>query len=143
MFGQHLPTYLYDGLSSVGLFSLIYSLFATIFYPLYCRYGIKPEYDPFSTLSKEDLIYVPLIYAVYLYVIYVNGSLNPTSALVGLIAIPLPFMYRLIVYFVSDRMSGLKESCYYPTVVFFVSLFMSIPVTILYESVIYLVISYF
>jgi len=143
LFGQHLPEYLYDGLSSVGLFSLIYSLVLTVFYPIYCRIGVSPDTDIFDRLSKEDLVYLPLIYLIYVYVIYIDGYLTPEALVVGLLSIPLPFIYRLVVYFVSDCLSNLKGTCYYPTAVFLVSLSIAIVVTVLYELVIHYAITTF
>ena len=143
LFGQHLPEYLYDGLSSVGLFSLIYSLICTVFYPIYCRIGVSPDTDIFDRLSKEDLVYLPLVYLVYVYVIYINGNLSTESLIVGLLSIPLPFIYRLIVYFTSYSLTQFSNTCYYPTVVFVVSLGIAVVVTVLYELVIHFAISMF
>lgn len=141
LYSKSLPEYLYDGFGAIGYFSIIYSFISLLISPIYCLYGIKQIDITFDRLSKEDIVYLPLLYLVYIYVIYVKGYLSVGAALVGIIAIILPLIYRLITYFVSDRLQGFKTSCYYQLAVFVVSLFLAIPVTVLYEIIIHTILS--
>jgi len=131
LFSESLPEYLYVGFSAIGYFSLLYSFVSLILSPITCNAKVSIDFS-FEKPSKEDFIYVPLLYLVYLYVVHVKGLLTPDSAAVGLLAIMLPMIYRFIVYFVNTRLSTYSQRCDYNLIVFVVSITLAVPVTALY-----------
>lgn len=143
MFNEEIPDYLFYGFFAIGNFYLIYSLASVVISPVACRVGARSTEPDFETPNVRDLMFLPILYLVYLLAIYSNYMLTAESSTVGLFAITLPIAYRLVVYFISDRFSALKTSCYFNLYVFLISIFMSIPVTIVYLLVIkYLIISF-
>jgi len=143
LFNESLPDYLYDGFFAMGHFSLLYSFIALLLSPVACRgVNIRLEFN-FDRPSKEDLVFIPLLYIVYLYVTYVNGLLSFESAVVGIVAITLPLTYRFIVYFVDYQLSSHASSCYYSLYVFIVSITLAIPITVIYIYVSHFVITLF
>jgi len=136
LFNESMPDYLFDGFYAIGYFSLLYSFVALLLTPLACNIGFSTRSFDFDTPSKEDLVFFPLLYMVYLYVLYVQGLLTAEAAVVGIFAITLPVMYRLLVYFVTNRLSRYKSSCYFSLYVFLVSITLSVPLTVIYMFVI-------
>lgn len=132
LFGESIPEYLLHGFYAMGYFSLLYSLIGILVIPVACNIGFSARGFNFETPSKEDFVFFPILYLVYLYVIYTRGLLTLESAVVGICAVTLPVVYRLLVYFVSSRFSSIKESCYFNLYVFLVSIMLSIPVTVIY-----------
>jgi len=138
LFGEPLPEYLYDGFSAIGQFSLLYSFVAVLISPFYCRLDLALTFD---RPSKEDLVYIPLMYLVYVYVVNVKGLLTIDSALVGIVAVTLPVAYRLIVYLLDSRLERYKSSCYYQLGLFLLSLAVCVPVTIVYLAVVHAILN--
>ena len=96
----------------------------------------------FDRPSKEDLIFFPLLYLVYVYVLYVQDMLTYESAVVGVFAITLPLVYRLLVYFVQGGLERYRSSCYFSLYVFVVSIVLCIPLTVIYLAAINCVLSF-
>lgn len=133
MFNSSLPEYLIYGFSTIGLFSLLYNIAIIIISPVACTLN-KQTYDWLNKLSTEDAIYIPLLYIVYLLYVSHIGLLTPTAAVLGVFAVMLPFLYRLIVYYVAGHIS--TTTCYKNFYIFVVSLALTIPATVLYLYII-------
>lgn len=144
IFNSPLPEYLRYGFSAIGLFTMFYTLAAIlIFTPLECALGVSIGMNsPSSALdrpSKEDLMYIPLLYLVYLATLHMNKLLTYQTALVGVFAIILPIAYRWITYGISNLMSSIR-SCYYPLYLFLISFGACVAFTFLYLSLMHLLI---
>jgi len=142
LFGESIPDYLYNGFYAIGHFSLLYSFVALLLSPLSCAAGVTARSFDFDRPSKEDLIFFPLLYLVYVYVLYVQDMLTYESAVVGVFAITLPLVYRLLVYFVQGGLERYRSSCYFSLYVFVVSIVLCIPLTVIYLAAINCVLSF-
>ena len=129
VFGSDIPDYLNLAFGAIGNFTLIYSLVAILISPISCRMRESVS-QLFEEPSKEDWLYVPMLYAVYLYVIYVNGMFTYEAALIGVFAVMIPLVYRSIVYSARQWLSEYRSSCSYDMYVFLTSLIASFAVTV-------------
>jgi len=133
LFNRELPEYLDYGFNAIAMFSLYYPLFLLlVVLPLTCLTHFHEIERIVTAPSKEDIIYIIAIYIVYLYVVWQNGLLTPKSAVAGIFAVFLPFLYRFVVYSVDTLMKKYHEKCMYPLALFVVSFILSIAVTIVY-----------
>ena len=140
IFGHSLPQYLKYGFSTIGLFTMFYTLIAIlIFTPIQCSLGksfdeIDNVMSSLDKPGKEDLLYIPLLYIVFVITLFVNNSISNESLALGVFAICLPIIYRLIVYKLSDALSNVNR-CYYPLYLFLASFVVCIPITVVYLGV--------
>jgi len=144
LFNKPLPTYLLLGFSTIGTFTLYYTLFSIlILLPFTCYIGgslyqFNNSVNLLHKPSKEDIVYLILLYSTYLYICYVNHYLTSHTALVGVFAIFLPFLYRAVVYSVDMLLEKYHSKCLYPLYLFTCSFFISIPVTIFYLYILHI-----
>jgi len=144
LFNQELPVHLLLGFSAIGTFTLYYTLFTLlVLLPLYCYFGLRLDHigdgDIISTPSKEDILYLILIYLAYIYVCYTNEILTKEAMVMGIFAILLPFFYRGVVYVVNDALKKYQKQCIYPLILFLVSFIFSVLLTIPYLYVLHYV----
>jgi len=140
LFSTSLPDYLIYGFTAIGLFSLFYSLTVVlIITPISCTLNGSLS-TWFNKLSTEDLIFIPLVYIVYLAYLYHYDLLTPTAASVGILAVMLPFIYRLTVYTIDKYLR--TDSCYRNLYLFFISFILLIPISALYLIIVHTVITY-
>jgi len=133
LYNQDLPDYLDYGFYSIGLFSLFYSLVVILLLaPISCATSKQINTIDLDKPSLEDiLIYLPLVYVVYILVLYRYDLLTTSTALVGFIVIMLPMAYRMLVYWLNS-IAPYKNSCYYSLYLFILSFALAIPVTVFF-----------
>jgi len=140
-FGKSLPDYLAFGWQAIALFSLYYPLLLVFaLYPAFTILKIREEVaiPQLSRPSKEDLVFLPIIYVIYIWTLYNHDLLTINTAAIGIVAILLPIVYRMTVYSIDASLEKFREVWFYPWLLFVVSLVFAVPVSILYLHIVYI-----
>lgn len=125
--GEMPPIYFELAMGAAGVFAVTYQLlYATMISPLACQYGVDagPTLLDLDKIEITDWLAIPLMYAMYLYILWTAGITNDGAFVGGAFVIATSLVFRIVPRVVAMEM---KPDCLFSVKVVLIS----IPATIL------------